>query len=88
MSNSKDLLKAVSSITSAYTEDLKELEELRRKLRRTERNIRDMSVELQYYAEQAALYTESRMDTQPPGYFDSPGSPSLTPELPPAVDRR
>ena len=56
-------MKAVSSITSAYTEDLKELEELRRKLRRTERNIRDMSVELQYYAEQAALYTESRMDT-------------------------
>ena len=87
MSNSRDLLKAVSCISTVYTEHLKELEDFRRKLRRAERKIRDLSVEIQYYAEQTAMYAETRMDTQPPGYFDSPSSPSYSPESPPAGDR-
>jgi len=86
MSNAKDLVKAVACISTAYQEDLKEFEDMKRRLRRAERKIRDLSVELQHYAELAHTF-ESRMemDTQPPGYFAcSPSSPSYSPESPPA----
>ena len=69
-------------ISAAYQEDLKEFEETKKRLRRAERKIRDLNVELQHYAELVYSY-ESRMemDTQPPGYFAS--SPSYSPESPP-----
>ena len=84
MSNSRDLLKAVSSLTNAYTDDLREIEELKKRLRRAERTIRDLRVEIEFYAEQAANF-EMHMDTQPPPYmhFNSPSSPSTAPDLPP-----
>ena len=50
MSNAKDLVKAVACISTAYQEDLKEFEDMKRRLRRAERKIRDLSVELQHYA--------------------------------------
>ena len=70
MSNVKDLVKAVECLSAAYQEDLKEFEETKKRLRRAERKIRDLNVELQHYAELVHSY-ESRMemDTQPPGYF-------------------
>jgi len=70
MSNVKDLVKAVACLSAAYQEDLKEFEETKKRLRRAERKIRDLNVELQHYAELVHSY-ESRMemDTQPPGYF-------------------
>ena len=82
MSNVKDLVKAVECLSAAYQEDLKEFEETKKRLRRAERKIRDLNVELQHYAELAHSY-ESRMemDTQPPGYFAS--SPSYSPESTP-----
>ena len=84
MSNAKDLIKAVACITTAYSEDLREFEDMKRRLRRAERKIRDLNVELQHYAEMAHNF-ESRMDIQPPGYFEcSPSSPSYSPESPPA----
>ena len=63
MSNSRDLIKAVSCLTAAYTEDLREIEELKKRLRRAERKIRDLNVEIQHYAEMAHNY-ESRMDRE------------------------
>ena len=77
MATSSDLIKAVSSRTTAYTDDLRELEAMRKKLRRAERTIRDLRMEIEFYAEQAANF-EIRMDTQPPDYFQSPSSPSTT----------
>ena len=83
MSNAKDLIKAVACITTAYSEDLREIEDLKKRLRRAERKIRDLYVEIQHYAEMAHNY-ESRMDTRPPGYFDYiPSSTSYSPESPP-----
>ena len=63
MSNAKDLIKAVACITTAYSEDLREFEDMKRRLRRAERKIRDLNVELQHYAEMAHNY-ESRMDRE------------------------
>ena len=61
MSNAKDLIKAVVCITTAYSEDLKEFEDMKRRLRRAERKIGDLSVELQHYAKLAHNF-ESRME--------------------------
>ena len=65
MSNVKDLVKAVACISTAYQEDLKEFEDMKRRVRRAERKIRDLSVELQHYAELAHTF-ESRMEMDSP----------------------
>ena len=82
MSNVKDLVKAVACVSAAYQDDLKDFEETKKRLRRAERKIRDLNVEIQHYAELVHSY-EGRMamDTQPPGYFAS--SPSYSPESTP-----
>ena len=76
MSCSRDLLRAVTTLSSEYTDDVKELKNCKKKLRRVECIIRDLRVEIQYLAEQM----QSTMDTSssqhpttdtPPSYSES-----------------
>ena len=51
MAQAKDLLKAISALTQAYGEDRKEHESTKKRLRRTEMKIRDLTAEIQYLAD-------------------------------------
>ena len=87
--STKDLLEALYSVTHSYKQDTKEHDETKRKLRRSECKVRDLTVEIRYVADlihQLQEEAASRMEcmnspvyVEPPAYspvsIESPQSP-------------
>ena len=87
--STKDLLEALCAVTHSYKQDAKEHDETRRKLRRSECKVRDLTVEIRYMAdlihqlqEEAASgmeFMNSPVYVEPPAYspitLESPKSP-------------
>ena len=87
--STKDLLEALCAVTHSYKQDTKEHEDTRKKLRRSECKVRDLTVEIRYMSdlihqlqEEAAStmeFVNSPVYTNPPEYspitLESPESP-------------
>ena len=85
MAQAKDLFKAISALTQAYGEDMKEHETTKKRLKRAEMKIRDLTVEIQYLVDQLDIETNNnRMDTfQEPPTFSSASPPAYAEALSP-----
>ena len=89
--STKDLLEALCAVTHSYKQDTKEHEDTRKKLRRSECKVRDLTVKIRYMSDlihQLQEEAASRMEfVNSPVYNNPPEYSPITLESPESPDQ-